>query len=140
MSFDLIAIQDDIVAELRELPQDVYETEAPDDTKLRFDASGMILPYIIVQHSDAYDSTDTAGVLSTKFDTKLAYVDVTCVSPTERSARQVAQLVRNKLLGYKPANAGELTLDGNTRYTLRDVKPNRFATELSFAYPVNIVW
>jgi len=140
MSLDLLAIQDEITDKVKELAQDVYETEAPDDTKLKFDSNGMILPYIVLQHSEVYDSTEASGILSTKYDTKLAYIDVSCIAPTERAARQVAQLVRDKLLGFIPQGAGELSLDGNTRYTLKDVKPNRFVTEISFAYPVNIVW
>lgn len=140
MSLDLLAIQDDITAKLRELPQDVYETEAPEDSKLRFDTNGMILPYIVVMHSDVYDSADSSGILSTKYDTKDSYADILCVAPTERSARQVAQLVREKMLGYIPTNAGEMKIDGSRRYTMKDAKPNRFACELSFVYPVNIVW
>lgn len=140
MSLDLLAIQDDVTDRLKELAQDVYETEAPEDSKLRFDANGMILPYIVVIHSDVYDSADSGGIVSTKYDTKDTYVDVVCVAPTERSSRQVAQLVRDKLLGFVPTNAGEMKIDGNRRYTIKDAKPNRFASELSFVYPVNIVW
>jgi hypothetical protein len=140
MSLDLLAIQDNITSRLNQLAQDVYESEAPEDSKLRFDANGMILPYIVVIYSDVYDSADSSGILSTKYDTKDSYVDVVCVAPTERSSRQVAQLVRDKLLGYVPINSGEMKIDGNRRYTIKDAKPNRFASELSFVYPVNIVW
>jgi len=140
MSLDLLSVQDEITAKLRELPQDVYETTAPDDSKLRFDVSGNILPYIVVMYSDMYESTDSNGVIGTRYDSKVSYADIMCVGPTERSARQVAGVVRDKLLGFKPNDAGQLMLDGGTAYATKDNKPNRYAAEVSFAFPVNTSW
>lgn len=140
MSLDLLSVQDQITAKLRELPQDVYETTAPDDSKLRFDATGNVLPYIVVIYSDMYESTDSNGVVGTRFDTKVSFADIMCVGPTERSARQVANVVRDRLLGFTPSNAGELRLEGGTAYATKDNKPNRYSAEISFAFPVNTVW
>jgi hypothetical protein len=141
MSLNLLAVQDDITAKLRELPQDVYETSAPDDSKLKFDTNGMVLPYIVIEFADMYDSPDAAGIISTKYNLKTSYVVVSCVAPTERSARQVADVVRSKLTGYSPADAGEMSLaGGGLSYTVADSKPNRFVSELGFTFPVNTVW
>ena len=54
MSLNLIAVTDQITTQLNLLPQDVYETAAPEDTKLKFDASGNLLPYIVVQYADMF--------------------------------------------------------------------------------------
>lgn len=140
MSLDLLSVQDEITAKLRELPQDIYETVAPDDSKLRFDSSGNILPYVVVMYSDMYESMDSNNIIGTRYNTKVSYADVVCVGPTERSARQVANVVRDKLLGFKPNDAGELSLEGGTAYATKDNKPNRFSAEVSFAFPVNTVW
>lgn len=141
MSLNLIAVQDQIVAKLRELPQDVYETSAPDDSKLRFDTNGTILPYIVIEYADMYESLTNGGILSSKFDTKTSYIVVSCIAPTERSSRQVAGLVRDKLTGFVPTDAGELTQSGGgIAYVGQDVKPNRYVSELAFTFPVNIVW
>lgn len=141
MSLDLLSVQDAIVTKLGELAQDVYETTAPDDTRLRFDTNGMILPYIVVEFADMYDSADGAGIISTKYDVKTSYIVVSCVGPTQRSARQVTQLVREKLTGFTPSNAGELTLaGGGLSYTVADSKPNRFVSEIGFTFKVNTVW
>ena len=141
MSLNLLPTQDAIAAKLRELAQDVYETSAPEDSKLRFDSNGMILPYIVVEFADMYDSIETGGILSTRYDVKTSYIVVSCVAPTERSARQVAELVRDKLTGFVPVDAGELTqTGGGVAYATQDQKPNRFTAELAFTFPVNIVW
>jgi hypothetical protein len=140
MSLNLLAVQDQITDKLKELPQDVYETTAPDDSKLRFDANGMILPYIVILFSDMYESPDSRGILSARYNTGTSYVDVLCVGPTQRSARQVADLVRDKLTGFIPEDAGELRFNGGTRYAGVDPRPNRYEAELSFVFPVNVVW
>lgn len=141
MSLNLLAVQDQIVAKLRELAQDVYETTAPDDSKLRFDSSGMILPYIVIEYSDMSENALGNGILSTIYDVKSSSIIVSCVAPTERSARQVVGLVREKLTGFKPTDAGELRLEaGGTGYTSADAKPNRYISELAFSFPVNTVW
>jgi hypothetical protein len=141
MALNLLPTQDDIADRLRELAQDVYETSAPDDSKLRFDANGMILPYIVLEFSDMYELAGASGIVSSRYDTKASYVIVSCVGPTERSVRQVAELVRDKLTGYIPVGAGEMKLSGGgVSYAQAESKPNRYVSEIAFTFPVNIVW
>lgn len=141
MSLDLLAVQDQIATKLRELPQDVYETSAPDDSKLKFDTNGTILPYIVIEYSDMYESGQSKGILSSKYDMAESFVIVSCIGPTERSVRQVADAVRNKLTGFIPVDAGELKFSGGNRYFAgQDARPNRYVAEVSFVFAVNIVW
>lgn len=141
MSLNLLAVQDEITAKLRELPQSVYETAAPEDSKLPFDANGILLPYIVVEFADMYDSLANGGIISSIYDVKESYIVVLCIGPTERSARQVAQEVRTKLTGFIPADAGELVLSGGGQaFTLANQRSNRYVAELAFRFPVNTVW
>lgn len=141
MSLNILAVHDQIATKLKELPQDVYETSAPDDSKLRFNANGMILPYIVIEYSDMYPAPEGRGIVSSKYDVGQSFIIVSCVGPTERSVRQVADLVRDKLTGFKPTDAGELTPSGGgVGYTAQDPKPNRYITELGFTFMVNTVW
>lgn len=141
MSLNLLAVQDEIVAKLRELPQPVYETAAPDDSKLAFDSNGMLLPYIVVEFADMYESLNSGGIISSVYDVKTSYIVVLCIGPTERSARQVAHEVRTKLVGFIPVDAGEMVLSGGGQgYTLANQRTNRYVAELAFTFPVNTVW
>lgn len=141
MSLNLLAVQDQITTKLKEIPQDVYETSAPDDSKLKFDTSGMILPYVVVEFSDMYESGQPGGILSSRYDVAEAYLTVSCIGPTQRSARQVADLVRDKLAGFLPTDSGELRVAGGSRYfASQDIKPNRYITEVAFTHSVNTVW
>lgn len=137
----LIDVQDEIVAQLNELAQDVYETTPPDDTKLRFDPTGIILPYIVVEFSDAYETDAATGIVSTRFDMKESSIIVSCIGPTERSARQVAGLVRDKLVGFIPAGCTELKpIVGGVTYSQPEAKTNRYISELAFSFKLDTVW
>jgi hypothetical protein len=140
MSLDLLSVQDEIIAKLKELAQDVYETSVPEGTKLRFGADGNILPYIVVEFSDMYESGASNGILSSKYDSKVSYIIVSCVGPTERSVRQVAGLVREKLTGFTPNDAGELKPTGGASYTSSNEKTSRYISDISFTFLVNTVW
>lgn len=140
MSLNLLAVQDQITAKLRELAQDVYETAAPDDSKLRFDDAGNLLPYIVVQYSDMYPGTAN-GITGARYDSGKSYAIATCVSGNQRASRQVADLVRDKLVGFTPDDAGEIRFAGGSiDYSNPDAKPNRYVTEVGFTFVVNTAW
>jgi len=140
MSLNLLAIQDEIAAKLRELPQTVYETDVPADVKLTFASNGLFNPYIVIEFSDMQDGAYAGSILSSKYSTKTSYIIVTCVAPTERASRQVAGLVREKLTGFAPNDAGELKLSGGQSYTSSEAKTNRYISEVAFTFPVNTIW
>lgn len=140
MSLNLLAVQDQITAKLGELAQDVYETSAPDDSKLRFDETGNLLPYIVVQYSDMYPGGSN-GITGARYDTGQSYAIITCVSANQRASRQVADLVRDKLTGFTPTDGGELRFAGGAiDYANPDVKPNRYIAEVAFTFAVNTAW
>ena len=141
MSMNLLAVHDQITAKLEELSQDVYETAAPDDSKLNFDANGNLMPYVVVQYSDIYPTGLSGGVVGELYNVAQSYCIVTCVSTNQRASRQLADAVRAKLIGFKPADAGELKLAGGAiDYSNPDAKPSRYVTDLGFTFPVNTVW
>jgi len=141
MSLNLLAVQDQITAKLRELAQDVYETAPPEDSKLRFDANGNLLPYIVVQYSDMYPMGFAGGIVSAKYDVARAYCLVSCVAPSERAARQVSDAVKNKLMGFKPTDAGELTFGGGSiEYASEESRASKYVADVGFEFPVNTIW
>lgn len=141
MSLNLIAVHDQIATKLRELPQDVYETSAPDDAKLKHDGNGNLLPYIVVEFSDMYASNSGKGITGAKYNVGQSFIVVTCVSTNQRACRQVADAVREKLTGFIPSDAGELVPSGGTvQYSNPDAKPNRYVAEVGFTFAVNTAW
>jgi len=141
LSLDLLAIQDDIVAELNELPQDVYVTAVPDDTKVPHGANGLFLPYIVVLFADVKEMASGNGITSVRHNPGISYCVVQVHSPTERAARQVANLVRDKLTGYKPNDAGEMRLSGGRTYGTveNNAVPKKYISEVAYTFVVNTV-
>lgn len=141
MSLNLVAVTDQITEKLRELPQDVYETAAPDDSKLRFDASGRLLPYIVVQYSDMYPTGTGNSIVGAQYDAAQSYALITCVSENERASRQVADAVRNKIVGFQPTDAGQIRFEGGSiTYASAEGKTKRYVVEAGYLFQVNTVW
>lgn len=141
MSLDLLAIQDQITTKLNELNQDVYETAVPEDVKIKNGSNGLFLPYIIALYGDMQESALHRGILSTRYNSGTSYCVIQCVAPTQRAARQVAGLVRDKLTGFIPTDAGELRLTGGGNYVDLDnsAVPKKYISEVSFIFTVNTV-
>ncbi len=138
MGLSLIPIQDEIVDKLKELPQTVYENGVPDDAKLGY-SNGTMLPYIVPFFGGYAQSSDGRGITSSRHNLGESYVIVQCVGPTERSARQVSDLVRDKLTGFIPNDAGELIPAPTSRMLTPDFssRPAKYISEVVFRYPVN---
>ncbi|CAB4148644.1 hypothetical protein UFOVP536_15 [uncultured Caudovirales phage] len=138
MSLSLIPTQDDIVTELKTLPQTVYENGVPDDANLVYE-NGIMLPFIVPFFGGFARSLDARGIVSVRQDLGESFVIVQCVGPTERSSRQVADLVRETLTGFQPVDAGQLMPINNSRYLTPDFssRPVKYIAEVTFRYAVN---
>lgn len=138
MSLSLLPVQDDIIEKLSELPQTVYENGVPDDAQLQYQG-GIMLPFIVPFFGGYSHSSDGRGIVSSRQDLGESYCIVQCVGPTERSSRQVADAVRDKLTGFVPTDAGEMRPASNSRVVLPDFtsRPAKYVTEVTFRYAVN---
>lgn len=139
MALSLLPVQDSIVVKLNELAQTVYENGVPDDTQLEYQ-NGIMLPFIVPFFGGYARSTDGRGIVSSRQDLGQSYCIIQCVGPTERSSRQVADSVREKMTGFIPTDAGEMRPVGNSRVVLPDFssRPAKYVTEVTFTYPVNV--
>ena len=138
MGLSLLPIEDEIITKLKELPQTVYENGVPDDANLQY-SNNVMLPFIVPFFGGFARALDGRGIVSSRNDLGESYVIIQCVGPTERSSRQVADTVRNKMMGFKPNDAGELVPAGSSRYITPDFssRPAKYISEVTFRYPVN---
>jgi hypothetical protein len=141
LSLDLLSIQDEIVNELNDLPQDVFVTAVPDDSKVPHGANGLFLPYIVALFSDMKEMASGNGITSVRHNPGISYCVIQTYAPTERAARQVSNLVRDKLTGFKPNDAGELRLSGGKTYSTVETNavPKKYVSEVAFTFVVNTV-
>lgn len=142
MSLNLIAVHDQITAKLNELAQDVYVTAVPEGVKIKHGSGGLFLPYIVVSYGDMTEAARGRGITSVRQNAGISFAIVRCIAPTERASRQVADLVRDKLLGFQPSDAGELRLGGggaNYAENAGNGVPERYVAEIPFTFIVNTV-
>ena len=141
MSLDLLAVQDQIVAELETMAQDVYVTAVPEDSKVAHGPNGLFLPYVVVQFADMKEATSGNGITSVRHNPGVSYCVVETYAPTERAARQVSNIVRDKLTGFLPVDAGELRLAGGKTYSTVEYNavPKKYVSEVAFMFIVNTV-
>jgi hypothetical protein len=93
-------------------------------------------------YGDMAESSRGRGITSVRDNAGISYAIVRCIAPTERAAREVAGLVRDKLVGFKPVDAGELRLaPGGRNYVDADANssPQRYVAEIPFVFIVNTV-
>ena len=141
MSLDLLSVQDQITTRLETMPQDVYVTAVPDDSKVKHGANGLFLPYVVVLYADMKEAASGNGITSVRHNPGISYCVAQAHAPTERAARQVANIVRDKLTGYKPTDAGELRLSGGRTYATveNNAVPKKYISEVAFTFIVNTV-
>ena len=138
MSLSLLPVEDQIITKLKELPQSVYENGVPDDTSLVY-SNKVMLPFIVPFFGGYARALDGRGITSSRQDLGESYVSIQCVGPTERSSRQVADIVREKMTGFIPEDAGEMIPSGGSRYVTPDFssRPAKYISEVTFRYAVN---
>lgn len=142
MALALLPVHDQITAKLEELAQTVYENSVPEDAELEYSPSGMLLPFIVVRYSGFIQRANERGLTGPREDLGRSYAEVMCVGPTERSVRQVFDLVTDKLTGFTPSDAGFLTPETSGKpYTIYDAnsKPPKHVIDITYSFAVNTV-
>jgi hypothetical protein len=137
----ILSVQDAITTKVNELSQDVYVTAVPDDVKIKHSTTGLFLPYIVILFADVQEAANGQGITSSRNNLGVSFCAIECVAPTERAARQVAELVRDKLVGFIPTGAGEMRIAGGRTYGSvdTDAVPKKYTSEISFRYLINSV-
>ena len=134
--------QDEIVARVREIPHvDVYEGQMDDEafTALLTD-SNQIKPFITLAFGGLIDPRRSVkGIVGVRNDSADTTLVVRAVASTDRTSRQVMQLVLDKLIGFEATACGQVTpaLFGGTGQVSSLGNPTRFASVQALRFLVN---
>lgn len=142
MGLSLVDIQDAIEAELhRVMPNTPIYPDSPlDEESLVRTAEGQLFPYIAPQYGSIRRSAVGHSLASTRYDEYYSVVDVCCVAPFGRAARQMLDVCADTLIGFKPTNSGEMTIEGlpdNFVLVSNAGRPSAFIASVRFKFPVN---
>ena len=142
MGLSLVDIQDAIEAEItRVMPNTPIYPDSPlDEQGLVRTAEGQLVPYIAPQYGSIRRSATGRSIASTRWDEYYSVVDVCCVAPAGRMARQMLDIVGDTLIGFKPLNSDEMTIEGlpdNFVLINNAGRPSAFVASVRFKFAVN---
>lgn len=139
--FNLVEIQDSIAAYIRaQFPNyDVHEDDVIDDSYL-LKLNNKIKPYIVLEWDGIQRNAAATSFAGARFDEYNAAVNVIVVAPTGKQARQSFNVIFDKLIGWKPVNAGALIpAGGSGNYVINDEagKPHVYLASGMLQFSIN---
>lgn len=140
---NLVAIETEITERVRtELNGwEVFEGGV-DDAITIAETNGVEDPYVVLRYSD-FTATERGGsFLGTRYDEYYSQVDALCVASSDKEARQLASWVSNALLGFKPANCGEIGKNfggGSFSQAAVNSVPQYYIAVRAFNYHFNMI-
>ena len=135
-------VEDEIVNLIKTIPNvDVYEGLMSDDkfTALLTD-SNQIKPFITVSFGGLIDPRrQINGIVGAKYKSYDTTFVVRSVASSDRTSRQVRDLVQRKVLGYVPTNCSEIdmALFGGTGEVSSLGNPTRYASVQAYRFILN---
>lgn len=138
----LYSTQQDILTLLGTIPNvQMFEDEAADEVVIEMiPGSDQIKPFFTVSFGGLQEAVSrNRGIVGAKSDGNEATIVIQGVGSTKDTARQVHQLVWDKLIGYVPTNCGEIraALYGGTGKVSSLGNPSRFAAMQSYRFVQN---
>lgn len=110
---NLITVQDIIEAYIKaQFPgYAVYDDDVLDDEAI-LKIDGKAKPYIILVWGGLNRSTANTSFAGTRYDEYNSSLDVIVAAPNGRQARRSINVIRDKLIGWKPTGGGAMTSAG----------------------------
>lgn len=139
--FNLVSIQDEIAAYIRAefSGYDVREDDVIDDDYLQ-KLNNNIKPYIVLEWDGIQRDTMSTSFAGVRYDEYNAAVNIMVIAPTGKQARQSFNVIYDKLIGWKPQQAGPLTpVGGSGNYVINDNsgKPHVYVASGALSFTIN---
>lgn len=140
-----LSVEDEITNLVKTIPHvDVYEGPMSDEKfAALLEDTNQIKPFITISFGGLIDPrrriNGIVGAKAKSYDTTFI---VRCVASTDRTSRQVRDLVKDKVLGYVPTNCSEIdmALFGGTGEVSSLGNPTRYASVQAYRFLLNSDW
>jgi hypothetical protein len=138
---DLIAVQDVIEAYIKaQFPgYTVYDEDVLDDEAI-LKIDGKAKPYMILVWGGLSRSTANTSFAGTRYDEYNSSLDIVIAAPNSRQARRSLNVVRDKLIGWKPTGGGAMTsIGGDATSVVNNTsgRPHVYLAACRFDFAVN---
>lgn len=102
------------------------------------DGQGLFKPYALVQFGGTYEYTRDNGLAGPRWDTQRATFTIYIVSPFDEVSQEVKDKVKDKLVGFRPADGSALTINTGYAFVDADLGYNRYVQVIGFNYLYNL--
>lgn len=136
------AVQEDIIAYARaQAPNVTIETGGVPEAEDVVMVDGVIVPYVVLRFSEPMPYQADASFGGPRYDGMYFTFDALCISQSDVYSRDLANYMKNILVGYKPVNGSAIRLDwggGAPAYVIEGSKPQTIVSYVSFRTHTNI--
>lgn len=141
MGLSLVDLQDAIEAHIASVMPNtpIYPDGVLDEENL-VRVGDTLDPYIVPKYGSIRRKPLGYSVAGTRWDEYYSTVDICCVAPVGRMARQMLDVASDALIGFQPGGSGEMTVEGlpDNFVILSNVgRPAAFIASVRLRYPVN---
>jgi hypothetical protein len=101
---------------------------------------GVLVPYIVPRYGSIRRRPLGFAIAGTRYDEYYSTVDISCVAPKGRMARQMLDVAVDALLGFKPDGVQEMTVEGlPDNFTIMNDqgRPAAFVSSVRLRFGVN---
>ncbi len=138
---DLYAVQEEIVAHIRaEFPNYTVEEDDVIDDNYILRVDGNTKPFLFVRHSTLLRQSGNASFGGVRHDEYTSSFDIAVIAPSAKIARQISNLVTDRLIGWKLSSGPALipTTSG-MQWAVNDNngRPHLYVSSSRFQYAVN---
>ena len=109
MGLETSPTEDDIVTRLKTIIPRVYTTEVEAGVS-------PVYPLIVAYFGTPVRMAHGRSIMSTRQDALRGYGRFDVAAPTDAAARVIKDRILDSMVGYRPTNAGEMTLEGGAQY------------------------
>jgi hypothetical protein len=137
---DLYATQQVISAHIKaEFPNYTVEEDDVIDDNYLLRLDNNVKPFIFLRWGQLERLANDASFGGVRHDEYVSSVDVAIIAPSANIARQISNMVYDKLIGWRVPNGGVLTPGGGGTWAARDDngKPHVYISSKQFTYPAN---
>lgn len=101
---------------------------------------GALVPYVVPRYGSIRRRPSGFSMAGTRLDEYYSTVDISCVAPVGRMARQLLDVCVDALLGFKPDDTQEMTVEGlPDNFTIMNDqgRPAAFVSSVRLRFGVN---
>lgn len=136
MSLKTGQYEDEVLELVKTVCPRVFDTEVPEPGKTP------AMPYVVLRWTEPVRTARDRHITSTRNDGQRGGLFLEVVSATSTSARDMKDLIKDTLTGFRPTDCGEFVAEGGIAFSRANTepKPTSYVRGVYFSFRTNLGW